>query len=350
MSAHKPKLEVFKINVRKKQDDTSATFRDLFRSIAPAPVGTKNNPIKPEDILKSYREKFVNYFDTEGFFTDKTKNTAFSLPKNAEGTPVAILHSTKQVIDGVLKGGKFNVSREVSEVKNKANSTPVGEDKVVTDTYYYLIHTPLNGSSGLLMLQTYSEGSIKADFIKHLKTFFGKEGIYKVDVESFFPNDFKETFIKGSYVKSINMHTNTLIPVDLNETSVEVARNFMLKIELIDKDENPLKASEISSILPSILKRIGIVRKINHASKETLFEEFPDTKVYLAKKVGKEERKTQYDLNEQLDIKPTMYLDENQVLQKNGIPDFESMRKFCLAKLAIYIKEIDPSNEVEELA
>ena len=207
--AHNPKLEVYKIRL-KPTTDKVVTFRDFFKQ------KLSNITIGDSDLFIDYFNNFISEIDNADFFKDKKNQKAFTAydTKTRNENPLndtIRIHSQSQIIEGVVEGGRYGQSRSMANMDNKMEKEKVKTDNIILDKFYFLIYSPLNSNTGIFMLQSYSEDSIKDVFTTFLKPFFSTDGFYNLCIEAYTPQQYIDEFKKGAALKGISFTKNLLI-------------------------------------------------------------------------------------------------------------------------------------------
>lgn len=148
--------------------------------------------------LAKFWTKFVEYFQGE-FLTNTSLDKAITIT-NKELHTVA---SERNTINGEVSGGPTN--REQIIFKRKDAQSKVGnvaDDDVVSSRFYIKLWLPCDYTSGILMIQSYSNSNV-SDLIKdHLKKFIQNKQ-YRVQISSYFPKSLEEKRSKHSEIVSV---------------------------------------------------------------------------------------------------------------------------------------------------
>lgn len=311
--AHNPKLQVFRIDLKPKAKNETACFRDILAK----KLNTTGSDTDT-DFWNLYWKDFVKSIDTEFIRDEKTKK-AFTLYNNTEKNVVAS-HYDEFVLEGIIKGGKYNIERDVAKIDNKDDVEKIEKGDIILDQFYFLLYTPLNSTKGLLLLQTYTEDSIYSVFSNFLVSFFRNASDYfDLKMESFVPAKIREEYQKTAKLKGFSFTKRELIG-NVGEGVVEDLEEFDITIKI-----TPKQNSSVSKI-KSMLAKISPI-KFN----ERELEQFA-ARVYLA---GDKEKGAYYDLEKDIEsIKPTIYLENRiSVSSITGLPDFGELKTFCFELL-----------------
>ncbi|MBW8326541.1 MAG: hypothetical protein K0M50_17385 [Prolixibacteraceae bacterium] len=332
--AHNPKLEVFKIRL-KPTTEKVVTYRDFFKQ--------KLNHIKAEDsdLFKDYFDNFIDTVDNNDFFKDKKNHKAFTAydAKKRNENPLndtIRIHTQSHIIEGVVEGGRYGQSRSMANMANKMKKEKVGTSDIILDRFYFLIYTPLNSDTGILMLQSYSEDSIRDVFTTFIKPFFSTTGFYHLSIDAYVPKQYIDEFKKGAALKGISFTKNLLIGYIGKGHSKEELEEFNIRIEI--------KPNGHKSSLKKIKELIQKLSPIQF--NENKLEEF-SKRIYLEN--PKSEKSAYYDLEKDLDaIKPTIYLENRISMSIEGIPDFVELKDYCFNLLDTLKKEIQLMGKIHE--
>src|SRR5688572_16185031 len=81
--SHDPKLEVFKLNIFKKEDGRPITFREFFR-LKSNYYHKVTQPTNDDEILQYFFKDFVKDIDLKKYNTYEKKKKAFVIDSNKE--------------------------------------------------------------------------------------------------------------------------------------------------------------------------------------------------------------------------------------------------------------------------
>jgi hypothetical protein len=297
------------------------TFFNLFKS--------GSNLDEPEfDVFMKLFAAFLAALDQEKFHRNEKKGKAFTgQEKDPElNDRVAILpHSEKFVIEGTIEGGKFGGERGKASLDAKKIKEKVKEDDVITEKYYFFLHVPLNSDTAILMMQSYSSDSITDMFLEFLKKFF-KNDIrqYKPAVsQKYVPPSIIKEFQneKESIVKSFTYKTKMLLG-HLSETTIgEQAEQFVITVKV--ESVKGIKKGKIGRWIETFGKTsVGFGNSPQQLSK------FANRKASI--KNEKLNKSTSFELSNNFDIKPVIYLTDSKIKFKSQrVIDFDSLRDFC---------------------
>ena len=332
--AHNPIIEVFKIKL-KPTTERAVTFRAFFKK--------KNNITEIDDtsLFKEYFNSFINNVDTKDFYKDKKSSKAFTAydTKKQNDNPLndtIRFHSELNVIEGVIEGGRYGQSRSKANLTNKKEKEEVKTTDIILDTFYFFLYTPLTSDIGVLVIQSYTEDSIKDVFINFLKPFFSTTGFFNLNIENYTPKEYIEKFKEKSTIKGISFTKNVLINHYSKELSKEIEETYSIRIEVKPKTE---KAS-ISKV-KNIIEWLSPVKFNNKELGEF------SKRIYLGN--DSTDKAAYYDLENDLEtIKPKIYLENLIEIDEDGLPDFVQLKEFCFELLKTLKKEIYIINQINE--
>lgn len=332
--AHNPKLDVLRLSL-KPTTSRDVTFRQFF--VDNYFIGDKS-PKTDKPIFIKYFKEFIKKIDTEEFFTEKTLQKAITAYNTKGRNRTISPHSNSFVVEGVIEGGRYGQMRNQASLKNKKGKKKLSVDDIILDTFYFFIYTPMNSNEGIAMIQSYTEDSIRDIFISFLKSFFSGNGYYGIIIKPFVPKAYVEKFKKGAQLKGFSFTHNMIFAEDLAKAGKkENAELFRIRIEASLPDGADRSIGKIKEKLHLLLKS---------KFQDKMLEEFK-TRVYIQNKI----RKTgaYYDLEKDLNtIRPTIYLDDEISVNRDGMPDFIQLKNFCFNLLESVKREISILNEIKE--
>lgn len=331
--ANNSKLDIYKIDLRPTKKETSRTFRDLFKS----KFLIDESGISDSDLFKMLLENFIKTIDADDFIVDKKNSKAIT----SYGAETCVIpHSNKNVIEGVIQGGRFGQKREKSSLGLKTKKEKVGKNDVILDQFYFFIHIPLDFKTGVLMIQSYTQDHIRDSLIKFLRGFLRSSGFLSCRFESFYPEKIKKQFREKSSVKKVSFKTNYLSKELTNEAGFEGEEEFVLRIEAVSKRGSKLPIN----LIP---KFISIFNKNKFGKQDSLIslENF-ETRVYIENEDSN--KGAYYDLGKENKIKPTIYLENYIETDTEGIPNFTQLKDFCFEQLELVKSETRLDNEIIE--
>lgn len=344
--SHDPKLEIYKIRLINKDDGRASRFRKCFREnvkgVAQLPDGKTDG-----DIYMEYYKDFLNSIDDgKGYKKSVKKEKAYKIAKEQgeDGKLNSLVNSPLNknfIISGLLEGGKFGIKRNLGNIDDVSENSNINEKNVVGDRYYFLLYTPIDYHTGILIIQGYTEAKLSDVFRDHIKEYFKVEKKVDCEISLFVPENLKNKYLKDAVFSSAKFSSSFIVKnafenLENNEMELEV------KIEIIDKSRKKAKYKGFEKMI----KSFG----------ETIFE-FPnnikkrldlfDKKSAKMKGIGRE---FPIDFHDEDNIKPTILLkDEGISITAGKIPDFKQIETYCKNLLDDIIVEIMPENAIENI-
>lgn len=334
--ANNPKLEVYQVWLKPYKDEDK-TFRDFF-------IETNSSENSEEDensvIFQDFFKDLIKKIDTDDFINYTKKKKAFAAydTKLIEGsTPTIKMGSTKNLIEGVIEGGRYGQSRNKASMKNKSEKEGIKEADIILDKFYFCLYTPMDSDLGILFLQCYSTDTISDIFTDFIRYHFNKQGVYrKAKVEKFVPRRLIEEFTDHSNIKKFTYTSRFVFDQLFSQSIGEIEEEFTIKIEATPKDGLPKES--LGQWIDAIGKKMFGNRRL---------AEFNKGKVYLKNEQTKKE--TPFDISSDFEIKPVIYLEGRIDIGEDGIPNFEQLSDYCMKLLdEEVIPEMYPTHEVQE--
>jgi hypothetical protein len=162
MAKHSPKVEVFQLSIL--SPDEKINFQDLMKRLISKDASG--------NVFYDFFNYFINKLDTEKYYTDKKKAMTVykqNLSTDSMANETITLHSNEHIIQGIVKGGIFGRKRFNSNINSKDEITEIPADNVIGDDFFFLLYTPLDFHSGILIIQSYQDSSIRDIFLKFIK-------------------------------------------------------------------------------------------------------------------------------------------------------------------------------------
>jgi hypothetical protein len=334
---HNPKLEIYKLRLFKKKDSSHVKFAEFFRQLPG--YNEIPTPRKPADVLKIFYDNFIHKSDN--YFSKKNKAFKIAYEKtNAVKKSLLKIDSGRQIIYGILDGGKHSIKRTIGELSDSDFEQKIGTTKVVNDKFYFMLYTPLQENVGILIIQGYTEAKISDIFLAFLKEYFKFERSITNHVEVFIPGRFKDEFLTGATFNSLKFSSGFETRANFDDIK-EREYEFKVNIEIISKNKS-LSYKQARNVLQMLNRgkfelRSGIGKEL---------ENF-DAKV--AKMKGRNGKILPYTIDHEDNIKPVILL-KDIITVTEGLPDFEQMETYVSELLEDIINELEPpENAVQEL-
>lgn len=333
--ARNPKLDVFRITLKPFKGRQS-TFKDFFQQKY---IATENiMSLGDKDLLNMFFDGFIKSLDTDEFIKNDTKQKVFGAYNSEdEQNRTIAFHSDKMVIEGTFEGGKFGNSRSSAPIKNKKKKTAISEEAAILDNFYFFIHTPLDSDTGVLMLQSYTEETIRDVFVPNFfQPYFSCSNCYfNINVEPFVPKSYKEKFAKEARLRAFSFTGKQLIGKKCSDTVTTEQEEFIISIKVVPKDKNGTTIDSLGKVLDKVTASTFNDEELAN------FQH----KILLTNSVtGKH---AHYDISDDITkIRPTITLDE--INKTNGKLDFSELKQFCFDLLIEVNKEIQKINLIHE--
>lgn len=336
--AHNPKLNVYILTLNN-QEESIETFRDLFQT-----KFILNGENTDEKLFLKYFESFLDGIGKDKFHKDiKAKKVIGAAKVEDEEINYSIKPLIdKNIIHGVIDGGKYGILREYADIDKKENKQKITASNAVLDKFYFLIKTPLNSKFGYLLIQSYTEETIQSPFINFVKPFFSvKDVFHQIIVEPFVPKKFVDKFLDEAKIRMFNFSTITGIGENLRDDDI-IIEDQTFEVTINIKPKNDIKPD--GTIIDKVLSAIG--------SKKFDNKKLSDLKSKVFVESGPKKRRANFDIEKELkNIRPTIYLEEEgiDIDANTSMPNFDQIETFCFELLEEIIKEHKESLIIDEL-
>ena len=308
-AVHSPKLNIYKLTLRSSRD-SCPTFRNSL--ISKLNFSKYDKTSKDKELFESYFKSLIQNIsgykkNRKIIYCDDTHHMKLAI-KLEKGKP--------SYIDGVIKGGKYGIIRELANTADKTKeNTPIYQEHAVLDWYYLLIYTPLNSGIGFLLIQSYTEESVTNSIKNFITDFFSNENHgYEIKIEPELSKKFIKEYMKSSKICQLGFTSQKETSDSLKNAQQTDEEIYDVEIKITPSS----KASSISEFIKQFQER---------------HNKFPlsGVRVHLQ---DDNRRDAIFDPNKRiLDIDPTIYLDlEREKItcdEKTGMPDFEKIQSYC---------------------
>ncbi len=343
--AKNPKIEFYKIRLTPINED-SLTFRDLNCHI----YKSFDNRELPENIndgqlMADFFRHFFFKIDG-GAIVNESKRKAFKAKYSRENLEENTIHlmSERNIIYGVIKGGEFDTGKTLGVVDNpNAEERRLNRNQLITDDFYFLLYTPLDKNVGVLILQSYTRDNVTDIFKPFIENLFKLRGISnKATASIFMPEAIQNRFKRNSIVKKF-VYSNRFLVNEMHEQTMQ-AGDFTINVE-IKSHGDQINLNNLpwwKRVLGESLLRVT-------SQEQRQLETFNLQKGYIKANVG-EGTPTKFSLNEEeIEIKPTIYLSNHINLEDNGVPLFDELHEFSLQTLVNEVmRDIYPEDFLNE--
>lgn len=331
--AHEAKLEVLTISLHATTPEGKNTFAQYLES----EFKPKRQPVDYESLYKKFFAGFLKKIDNTYHADSKRQKAIGVKPKRGEQRQKSISYaSEKKMIYGTIKGGRYGQNRSIGDIMNPALDHDVlGKQKVVLDDFYFLLYTPLGSNKCVLILQSYTDDSIKDIFISFLRGLLKADGFYKPNVANFCPSQIKDEFKKNSVVK-IFKYRHDIIVSDIENNNNILSKDVVVEVKVTVKDEG-IKIGGFKKFRTA-LEKIGIKKP----NTNTITLENFNTKIGT---LADGSHISSFELDSNFDVMPTIFLSNRIAMQDDGTPDWDSLDQYSKKLLEEMLKEIYPENE-----
>ncbi|OPC28709.1 hypothetical protein BAX97_06525 [Elizabethkingia meningoseptica] len=303
------KLEILSFYLIPYDDkNKNITFGDLFQK--------KINSNKMKDVYQAIVNILDNPSDTSYKLEGKK---AFTLLGRESG-----YESKDDVVYGILKGGDLGNGKTKGKLSDKNDEENL-DGNVINDKYFFLLYVPMNDYRGYLMFQSYKDEGIRKAFVKTImKELFSRYKEYRVPKpETFFPQTIKDEFKKNAVVKELKFTDRQLSSSFSNDTSfTSIAEGYKFEVRIV-----PIGGGFSPDSVAKVFSMVGL----EILGKKTL-RRFGKKDVVVQNNVTK--KTTHFELGKDFEgIKPRIYLANRIQFESNEIPNFESLKAYCLELL-----------------
>jgi hypothetical protein len=315
-------IYTFTLNEKNSREDY-LDFNEFYRKNF-THDGENPHKVKP----KLLYERFV------GMILDEFENKFWLNPEKNKGISTRDIdfRPAKSVIEGIINGGNTGYGHQIYNILNNEETVgEISEDQLASLPYYFKMWTPPNSQVGVLMVQSYSIGSINSLLLDFIKTIFSKYGAtFKRIVH--IPKELRDSYIKRSSVKKVTF------------TSTIENRDSRKKFNRAFEDSDGLK---ITLTVQGLKKRSikGFLKKFNKSNpigidlKELGMEDPKDytTKLYYEDEDG---RKAHAKIQDKFQIRPTIVL-PIEIANDNKTPNLNHIVKYTDSLLDKVKEEIN---------
>lgn len=328
--AHEPKLEVFKItlNAKPNTNNTFETFLETNYSVDDTDF----------DAGAAYLQFYSELMNTisNNYYLNERKKKGLGLEAMEDGAvnETVKLKSGSRFIYGTLKGGRYGQNRTMGNIGLPSEALgQIDRDNIVFDNYYFLLYTPFESSKALLMIQSYTDDSINDIFQGWLLGMMRNSNFYLPFLSPYCPVSIQNEFKAHSVVKEMTF-SHDIVLDNIEDRETINTDKFTIEIRIRAKDEG-VRLNRLDAF-KNIFKPFGFKRPHD---KGTI--ELKDFK----RKIGllyDGSHQSSFQLDSDMDIKPTIYLRGKITLQNDDSPDWESLHEYCTTLLDEIIPEVYP--------
>lgn len=324
--AYTLKLTIYCISLRKKRKKEFSQYKDFFKEAFSSP----EEQVNKQSLFSRFINKFEQSFDDKFVLNyDMTKGIAINSIN-------AI--SALNIVDGMIIGGLTGVEQDVYDSsKATEKEDTIEKDKVTALPYYFKLWMPFDSSMGILMVQSYTEVGVTSLLSNKIKSFFGQFD-YMIDLEKFVPTEYKEKFKKSSYVEKLTLYKNRLSE-DARSSLNKLFTGFEgLKIQI--------EVTGFKVDIDDFWKNVDREEALNADLSD--FEMENDNYDVIATYKDPEGRQSQARLSKNLDILPTIILDNDLKEDGKEYPNYERIQQHTNTILGKVKIEIEYAPEAME--
>lgn len=260
-------------------------------------------------------ERFVGMILDEfenKFWLNSDKNKGIST-RNIDFRPA------KNVVEGIINGGNTGYGHQIYNIlDNAATLGEITEKQLASLPYYFKMWTPPDSQVGILMIQSYSIGSINSILVDFIKSIFSKHSTTFNKIIHI-PIELRDDYLKRSSIKKVTFTSTIDNPNSRKKFNRAFEDSDGLKITITVQG---LKKKGIKTFLKDFNKKnpIGINLK------ELGIEDKTDyvTKLYYEDEKG---RKAHAKIEDSFEIRPTIVLPK-EIQNENKTPNLDLIIKF----------------------
>ena len=273
--------------------------------------GENPHTIKPDELYKRFVGMILDEFHNK-FWLNKDENKGIST-KNIDYRPA------KNIIEGIINGGNTGYGHQIYDILNNAKTVgEISEKQLASLPYYFKMWTPPDSQVGILMIQSYSIGSIGSILIDFLTKIFAKYGASFRRIIHV-PTELKENYLKRSSVKKVTF-TST---IENRDSRKKFNRAFEdsdgLKITITVEG---LKKKNISSFFKDFNSKKPIGLDLAELGMDNA-EDY-ETKIFYEDEHG---RKAHAKIRDKFEIRPTIVL-PLEISNDNKTPNLKEIIDF----------------------
>ncbi|MBC73032.1 MAG: hypothetical protein CMH47_12350 [Muricauda sp.] len=286
----------------------------------------EENPhkVKPQSLYERFVGMMLDEFENK-FWLNQEKNKGIST-RDIDFRPA------KSVIEGIINGGNTGYGHQIYNILNNEETVgEISEDQLASLPYYFKMWTPPNSQVGVLMVQSYSIGSINSLLLDFIKKIFSKYGAtFKRIIH--IPKELRDSYIQRSSVKKVTFTSTIDNPNSRKKFNRAFEDSEGLKVTITVQG---LKKRSIKGFL----KRFNKSNPIGIDLKELGMEVPEDytTKLYYEDEDG---RKAHAKIQDKFQIRPTIVLPV-EISNENKTPNLDLIVKYTDSLLDKVKEEIN---------
>ena len=315
-------IYMFTLNERNIREDY-LDFNEFYRKNFTL---DEENPhkVKPQSLYERFVGMMLDEFENK-FWLNQEKNKGIST-RDIDFRPA------KSVIEGIINGGNTGYGHQIYNILNNEETVgEISEDQLASLPYYFKMWTPPNSQVGVLMVQSYSIGSINSLLLDFIKKIFSKYGAtFKRIIH--IPKELRDSYIQRSSVKKVTFTSTIDNPNSRKKFNRAFEDSEGLKVTITVQG---LKKRSIKGFL----KRFNKSNPIGIDLKELGMEVPEDytTKLYYEDEDG---RKAHAKIQDKFQIRPTIVLPV-EISNENKTPNLDLIVKYTDSLLDKVKEEIN---------
>src|SRR5687768_16331905 len=140
--AHDPKLEIYKLILKRKDNVKPISFRELFRVKTNHYNQYSPKPKIESEIFKIYFQDFIEAVGLDRYKTTGSKTKGFTISTDDISGKIKThmsLNSDEMFISGILDGGRYNAERWLGVIDDTKKKSRISRKNIVSDRFYFLL-------------------------------------------------------------------------------------------------------------------------------------------------------------------------------------------------------------------
>jgi hypothetical protein len=314
-------IYTFTLNEKFKREDF-LDFNEFYRKNF-SKSGENPHSVKPDELYKRFVGMILDEFNNK-FWLNKDENKGIS-NKNIEYRP------GKSIIEGIINGGNTGYGHQIYDILDNGNTVgEISEKQLASLPYYFKMWTPPDSQVGVLMIQSYSIGSIGSILIDFLTKIFAKYGASFRRIVHI-PTELRDSYLNRSSVQKVTF-TST---IESRDSRKKFNRAFEdsdgLKITITVEG---LKKKNISTFFKDFNTKKPIGLDLPELGMENA-EDY-QTKIFYEDEYG---RKAHATIRDKFKVQPTIVL-PIEISNDNKTPNLKKITEFTDGLLEKVKKEI----------
>lgn len=297
------KLEVFRISLKKKNKRGAdlCCFQDLFDVIDP----------QKSKAYKKFIQDFIKYFDGE-FRLNADKNKGIS-SSNARSHKINV---SNNVINGKVYGGPTDMEQSIYKRNNAKQQTGILKtDDITTLPFFYKLWTPYDYTTGVLMVQSYSNETITKLLQHHLQKFIQQYG-YSLIFTPYIPKEVLE-----HYRENANVYKVTYVKDGLSKSKRKLINPIFTEFEDL---KIRIEVSGFKKSIHDFWDEFNANLPISSNLEDFDIREKDDYTV-VASYVDREGHKASTSVKRDFEVNPTIFLPDTLKKENSNLFDFNKI-------------------------